>query len=185
MQAIFNNKSYCHLSPTSLTRSYAAPEILSGIRNLADTLASSFHSQRSGGAANRRRESLAECVSSYGMVCDAFSVGTTIRHMISGVPPDKDVEEFIAHKNRPLKRLLRSFKKDEKKRAKVYRLGSSDIPTNAEDLIQVLTHYNPRSRATVRSVTNHSFLMQSGEGEVTEYTPRKKEAVVYLKCGGE
>jgi len=120
------------------------------------------------------------------MVCDAFSVGTTIRHMVTGVPPDKDVEEFIAHKNRPLKKLLRSFKKDEKKRAKVYRF-SSDIPSNAEDLIQVLTHYNPRSRATVRSVTNHSFLMQSGEGEVkqAEYTPRKKEAVVYLKCGGE
>ena len=120
------------------------------------------------------------------MVCDAFSVGTTIRHMISGVPPDKDVEEFIAHKKRPLKRLLKCLKKDEKKRAKVYRFGS-DIPNNAEDLIQVLTHYNPRSRATVRSVTNHSFLMQSGEGEVksAEYTPRKKEAVVYLKCGGE
>jgi len=120
------------------------------------------------------------------MVCDAFSVGTTIRHMVSGVPPDKDVEEFIAHKNRPLKKLL-TFKKDEKKRAKVYRLGS-DIPTNAKDLIQVLTHYNPRSRATVRSVTNHSFLMQSGGGEVlksAEYTPRKKEAIVYLKCGGE
>jgi len=170
------------------TRSYAAPEILSGIRNLADTLTSSFHSQRSGSAANRRKESLAECVSSYGMVCDAFSVGTTIRHMVSGVPPDKDVEEFIAHKNRPLKKLLKSFKKEgEKKRAKVYRFGS-EIPNNAEDLIQVLTHYNPRSRATVRSVTNHSFLMQSGEGEVVkpaEYTPRKKEAVVYLKCGGE
>ena len=168
------------------TRSYAAPEILSGIRNLADALTSSFHSQRSGGAANRRRESLAECVSSYGMVCDAFSVGTTIRHMITGVPPDKDVEEFIAHKNRPLKKLLKSFKKDDMKRAKIYRLGSG-IPTNAKDLIQVLTHYNPRSRATVRSVTNHSFLMQSGEGEVksAEYTPRKKEAVVYLKCGGE
>ena len=150
------------------TRSYAAPEILSGIRNLADTLTSSFHSQRSGGAANRRRESLAECVSSYGMVCDAFSVGTTIRHLITGVPP-------------------KSFKKNETKRAKVYRLDSG-IPTNAKDLIQVLTHYNPRSRATVRSVTNHSFLMQSGEGEVlksAEYTPRKKESIVYLQCGGE
>jgi len=70
------------------------PLVLCG--RAADALTSSFHSQRSGGAANRRRESLAECVSSYGMVCDAFSVGTTIRHSITGVPPDKDVEEFIA-----------------------------------------------------------------------------------------
>ena len=66
------------------SRSYAAPEILTGIRNL---LTSSTHSRKSDNDAKstaKKRESLAECVSSYGMTADAFSVGTTIRHMVTG-----------------------------------------------------------------------------------------------------
>ena len=91
------------------TRNYAAPEILSGIRNFATALSESFHRQRP------NNKTIGACVSNYGMIADAFSVGATIRHMLTGVPPAVDVEEFIASKNHPLKKLLKRVKKGIKK----------------------------------------------------------------------
>jgi hypothetical protein len=61
------------LSPLG-TRTYAAPEVLSGIRNaIKHHLDSSSHRRQ------KRRNSNSECTSDYGMVVDAYSVGSTIR----------------------------------------------------------------------------------------------------------
>ena len=81
--------------------------------------------------------------------------------MVTGVPPQENVEDFIASKNTTLKKFARSLKKrvkkDDNKRAKKYRL-SSDLSNELRDLIQALTHYSPRKRATVRSVTSHPWI---------------------------
>ncbi|KAL7533153.1 hypothetical protein ACHAWF_004361 [Thalassiosira exigua] len=149
------------------TRNYAAPEILSGIRRIADVLSSP---QDSLNESRRQRllkkKTLGACVSSYGMVADAFSVGATIRHALTGVPPSVDVEEFIQSKNRPVKKLLKSIKKSvtkgKGKRAKRYR-SSADLPPEVNDLIRVLTHYDSQVRATVRSVTRHPWIKMQKE----------------------
>lgn len=125
------------------------------------------------------------------MIADAFSVGATIRHMVTGVPPSENVEEYIANKNRPLKLLIRSLKKRIKKdapkqRVKKYRM-SSDLPDDVKDLIQSLTHANAKRRATVRSATSHPWIKKasvsksrSGGHELEHGGP-----IVYLECGGD
>ncbi|KAL7543780.1 hypothetical protein ACHAWF_007457, partial [Thalassiosira exigua] len=146
------------------TRNYAAPEILSGIRNVADVLNSSRHSSTDSRRRRVKKKTLGACVSSYGMVADAFSVGATVRHAVTGVPPSEDVEAFIASKNRRWKKLLRGIKKSARKgdgkRAKRYR-SSSALPCEVNDLIRVLTHYDARKRATVRSATRHPWTQAS------------------------
>ncbi|KAL7461533.1 hypothetical protein ACHAXS_001952 [Conticribra weissflogii] len=201
------------------TRNYAAPEILSGIHKLADTLNTSIHKRilRSSSGeslgttkrASSTMRTLGECVSDYGMVADAFSVGATIRHMVTGVPPSIDVEEFIAAKNHPLKKLARSFKKrvsasKAAKRGKVYRL-EWELPEDVTHLIQILTHYDSRRRATVRFARKHAWINndQGGtsvaekdahvtkneivhnEGKVTLSLIEHGGPIVYLQCGME
>jgi serine/threonine protein kinase len=166
------------------TRSYAAPEILSGIRALADSMNSSLRRAKGYSTQQVPNKTLGACVSSYGMVADAFSVGATIRHMVTGVPPSIDVEDFIAERNHPLMKLARSLRKrllrNNRKRAKKYRT-SSDILVDVRDLIHSLTYYDWRRRATVRSVTQHSWIKTSAS---TSPEVKHGGPIAYLKCGG-
>jgi len=168
------------------TRNYAAPEITSGIRNLAASLNDSY---------KRPKKTLGTCVSNYGMDADAFSVGATIRHMVTGVSPGIDVEDFIKNKNQPMKKLARALKSRVKKgsnpkRIKKYRLGE-DLPGEVGDLVEILTHYNSRKRATVRSATDHPWIKMSvssssdnegSGGPVGDQSIKSHGPVVYLQC---
>mmetsp|Transcript_11379 Transcript_11379/g.24272 ORF Transcript_11379/g.24272 Transcript_11379/m.24272 type:complete len:450 (-) Transcript_11379:269-1618(-) len=173
------------------TRNYAAPEITSGIRNLVKSLNGSNHKTSA--------KTLGACVSNYGMDADAFSVGATIRHMVTGVAPGIDVEDFIASKNQPIKKLARALKSRVKKgsnpkRIKKYRLGE-DLPGEVCDLVEILTFYNSRKRATVRSVTDHSWIKLSAsassngngklEGKAAANPIKSLGPVVYLQCAEE
>eukprot|EP00571_Detonula_confervacea_P009793 CAMPEP_0172299316 /NCGR_PEP_ID=MMETSP1058-20130122/1672_1 /TAXON_ID=83371 /ORGANISM="Detonula confervacea, Strain CCMP 353" /LENGTH=446 /DNA_ID=CAMNT_0013008743 /DNA_START=197 /DNA_END=1537 /DNA_ORIENTATION=- len=166
------------------TRNYAAPEILSGVRNFADVSIRSINDS----VHKRKKKTLGACVSDYGMDADAFSVGTTIRHMVTGVSPSINVEDFIASKNHPLKKLARSLKKrvkkDHHKRVKKYRL-SDDLPEDINDLIQILTHYSPSRRATVRSVTSHPWIQVSATISPSQNKGKEVEhggPILYLQC---
>ena len=83
-----------------------------------------------------------------------------------------------------MKKLVRSLKKkvvQSNKRAKRYRMAG-DLPEEVNDLIQSLTHYNSRVRATVRSAKRHPWIKQEEE------TSTKKEAehhvpIVFMQCG--
>ena len=121
--SLSNSSSYRQVRDLSAlgTRNYAAPEILNGIRKVAVSLSSSLHKgcsvSDSGNSQNNyksqtssNKRTISGFVSDYGMVADAFSVGATIRHMVTGVPPNLNVEEFIALKNHPLKKMFRSLR---------------------------------------------------------------------------
>ena len=172
------------------TKNYAAPEILTGIRSFADFMNASFHSlggsQRGELKRRTQRKALAECVSDYGMVADAFSVGATIRYMVTGVHPSVNVDDFIYSRNHPVKKLLKKLKKSIKKsnkRAKVYRT-SEDIPIEVNDLIQELTHYDSRRRATVRSVTHHPWIDLPGNASSSHGKEMEHGGpIVFLKSG--
>lgn len=166
------------------SRHYAAPEVTTGIKRITDALNLSGSSHRK----NPKRKSLADCVSTYGMVADAFSVGAVIRYSVTGVPPSMDVEEFIASKNHPLKKLLKRAKKtvskSNDKRAKKYRL-SDDLPKELNDLICILTRWDSRRRATVRSVTSHPWIKASATSSTTKDKREKTEQggpIVFLDC---
>jgi serine/threonine protein kinase len=129
--------------------------------------------QEKQGQCPKKKKALSACVSNYGMVADAFSVGATIRHMVTGVPPSENCEEYIAMKNHPLLKLGRIVTKfciskglcqssssaaiQQGPSKKKYRT-SYDLPVDIKDLIHSLTYHDTRRRATVRSVTGHVWI---------------------------
>lgn len=172
------------------TRNYAAPEILTGVRKFAADLNDSLHGSKRKAA---KSQPLSECVSNYSMVADSFSVGATIRHALTGVPPGNDVDEYIASKNRPsklfVKRIRKMLKKDgddDNKLEKRYR-RSSDLPTEAKSLTQILTHYDIYQRATVRFANTHPWLKSSApEGSAEKPTASEHGGpIVFLECALE
>ena len=151
----------------------------------------------------KKKKALSACVSNYGMVADAFSVGATIRHMVTGVPPSINVEEYIAMRNHPLLKLGRYVKKictrkglrrsssniQQGPSKKKYRT-SLDLPADVKDLIHSLTYHDSRRRATVRSVTRHFWILTATTMDTSQTTPilfpeiEHGRPIVYLECGG-
>lgn len=168
------------------TRNYAAPEILNGLRKAVDSTNASL----------RRRElrgtRTSECIADYGMVADSFSVGTTIGHMITGIPPNVDEDEFLSSKNHPLKKIARKMKvrlssdKKKGKRAKRYRL-KSDLPLEINEVIQLLTHYDEMRRCTVRNARNLPWIMggDAVDGKDENSFMNTGGPVMYLQCSSD
>lgn len=162
------------------TRSYAAPEMLNGIRRIQQSISSSFHRRQT------RRKSASECISDYGMVADAYSVGTTISHLVTGIPPNVNSDEFLASKNHPLKKFARKMKgrfSDKKKstRAKKYRL-KSDLPLDVSEVIRLLTHFDARRRCTVRYARSLPWI----KGEDEEDSDERESSAMHplMNTGG-
>lgn len=126
---------------------------------------------------NPQKMTLADYVSDYGMVADAFSLGATIRYMLTGVPPNISVDEFIAMESSPVVVVMRMIGKairgirkkvgtkdgeakknnNYKKKRKNYRTNG-EIPREAADLVRGLTHWDPRKRTTVREAKSYPWV---------------------------
>lgn len=162
------------------TRSYAAPEILTSIRNIGSSISSSIRLRT-------KQKSHKECISDYGMVADAYSVGTTISHLVTGIPPNIDADEFLASKNHPLKKLSRNIKKrfldkgTTTKRAK-YKLRS-ELPLDVNEVIRLLTHYDEKRRSTVRQARRLPWIKGDEENDV-EVVESTDTTQTYLDTGG-
>ena len=175
-------------------RSYAAPEITRGVRQFTSSLSISIHGSihrgRNSGKQSSRRDAdsdrpLAECVSDYGMVADAFSLGATCRYMLTGVPPHIAVDEFIAMQKTPIAKVSKLASKALKKmtgkkevRGKNYR-SVEELPPDAGQLIHSLTHWDPSKRTTVRGAKLFAWIRAKDyDGEEQP----SKNAVKFLKC---
>ena len=75
-------------------------------------------------------------------------------------------------------------------KTKKYRLGE-DLPKEVGDLVEILTHYNSRKRATVRSTTDHPWIKLTASsssnnkgsgGPVRDQSIKSHGPVVYLQC---
>lgn len=163
------------------TRSYAAPEILTGIRKVTQSISDSLHGRQTKQPNKQTREN----ESDYGMVADAYSVGTTISHLVTGIPPNMDGDEFIASKNSLIKKFARKMKKriSDKgtKRAKKYRLRS-DLPLDVNEVIRLLTHFDERRRCTVRFA--RSLLWINGDEEVVDSAESADMVHSFMNAGG-
>lgn len=160
------------------TRNYAAPEILSGLRKVVDSISASLHRRKT------KRNSSSECIADYGMVAEAYSVGMTISHMVTGIPPNADEDEFIASKNHPLKKLVRKingrFRDKKMTREKRYRL-ISDLPIEVIEVIRSLTCFDERRRCTVRHARSLPWI----EGnDVLGAGKRSTEVHSFMETGG-
>lgn len=91
--------------------------------------------------------------------CQNYQVGATIRFMVTGVPPEFDVDDYIQSKSHPLKKAIRMIKRGSTKSAKQYKCRE-DIPGDVMDLIEGLTHYDSSKRMTIRSATGHPWVSE-------------------------
>lgn len=103
--------------------------------------------------------------------------------MVTGVPPQYNVDEYIASKNNPLKTIINAVKRRRSKNPKLvkhYR-SSDELPNDAKDLIRQLTHYDSRKRATVRYAASHPWVWDDSASSVDCQT---QSDVLLLSHGG-
>ena len=130
-------------------RNYAAPEIINGVVAAKDDSVGNSTSSRTK-KKKQGHTTLAKYVSDYGMVADAFSVGSTIRYVLTGVPPDQNVQQVLAAQHNPMAQLLQCLcGGGEKGEKKTYR-GAQELPKETVRLIKGMTHPMANRRTTVR-----------------------------------
>ena len=172
-------------------RFFVAPEVLRGLRELGkvtmDRLGTSVHGPKS--HLEKVSKGPKKCVSDYGLTADAFSVGkmihawkrrpvvlisyldmssgTTIKYVVTGVPPESDIEEYLSSRNHPLRKAGRKvrerlFKKQNKGLTKQFR-GLEELPANVFYLAMAMTHHDSRQRLSVRAASQHPWLAEPEE----------------------
>ena len=134
-------------------RNYAAPELLKTVHKKNDKTSTRKNPE---GKSNihkaKKKEALTEYVSNYGLVADSFSVGVTIRYMLTGVPPTMTIDEYVSSQNNVLAQIcscLFSRKKANipKKRVKY----NKELPKELSTLVLGLTHWDSSKRTTVKA----------------------------------
>jgi serine/threonine protein kinase len=171
------------------TKAYAAPEIKNKLRNktTADIA--------------KTNAALTECVADYGMIVDAYSVGWTLRVILSGVPPNSTISQYMKKYN---------GKEVSEEMIEVgcccfggggaaslsdvrppFRVRDTDeMPKGATLFISALTKPNPEERMSIREAQNHPWIKGDETEEEYEvpqgdYPSHHGDPVVPLKCAGE
>lgn len=152
---------------------YAAPEVQNGVKDT--TVDISIH--------KKPKNTLSNFVSDYGMVADAFSVGATIRYILTGVAPCDNIDEVIWAQKNPAavaarwigKKMSRS--KEMKKRGKTYRKIKA-CPREAVTLVLGMTHRDPNQRTSVRAARLYPWIDDALESTVGPVL----DEIQFLKC---
>jgi len=173
------------------TKAYAAPEIKHDLRN------KTIEDQTKTNAA------LTECVADYGMIVDAYSVGWTLRVILTGVPPNSTISRYMrkyhgqkasAEFDDTVATCCCLFGKPEPEEVKEpkpdFRVRDTDeIPREATMFISELTRKDPEKRMSIRQAQLHPWIKgdeQKGEYfyEVAQgdYPSHHGDPVVPLQC---
>ena len=107
-------------------------------------------------------------VADYGLLVDAYSLGCTIRYMMTGCPPHQSVADAIASQNSMVEVLCgmcagaygRSRRRNTTpppKRAPRYRYVK-DLPKDVQRLIESMTVHDPTQRASVRAARRYPWI---------------------------
>lgn len=163
------------------TKAFAAPEIKNNFRKKGEE------------SSKKIEGALTECVADYGMVVDAYSVGATLRNILTGVPPQYVITEYIAANDNALAyhlSTLFSCKSSGKKKRRLKFREVNQVPSSATRLVSDLTKANPDERMTVREAQLHPWIC-GGKGEEPYELPqgdipsKHGDPVVPLKCAGD
>jgi len=162
------------------TKAYAAPEIKHELRN------------KTRDDVERSLEALTECVADYGMIVDAYSVGWTLRVILTGIPPNVTISKYMK-KVASLHEQVNTtgclcFKRKAPPPPELKVRDISQLPKDATLLISMLTRTKPENRVTVREAQKHPyirggagsdpvFVMPSGD-----YPSQCGDPVVPLNC---
>ena len=135
-------------------RDYAAPEIVNKVRQL------SAQDKKKEQQTSGTTKTISSFVADYGLLVDSYSMGHTIRYMMTGVQPGFSVEEAIKKQQRSVKakKVLSKFglgkKKDPQNKKKIPRKpryrSLGDLPGQVFLLISKLTQISPHLRISIR-----------------------------------
>lgn len=179
------------------TKAYAAPEIKHDLRN------------KTTADKEKTNAALTECVADYGMIVDAYSVGWTLRVILTGVPPNSTISKYMRKYDGQTasedfteevtcccfgssgKELDEEEKKENEKPS--FRVRDTDeIPKAATLFISMLTKKDPEERMSIRQAQLHPWI--KGDEELGEklydvpqgdYPSHHGDPVVPLKCADE
>lgn len=179
------------------TKAYAAPEIKHKLRNKT----TADH--------EKTNAALTECVADYGMIVDAYSVGWTLRVVLTGVPPNSTISKYMRKYDgqEPSEEefdeiacccpsLFGSPSLEESTRRSMkpnFRVRDTDeMPREATLFISALTKKDPEERMSIRQAQLHPWIQGDemiGEAlyEVPQgdYPSHHGDPVVPLKCAGD
>jgi hypothetical protein len=138
---------------------------------------------------NIPREALTDCVADYGMNVDAFSVGWTLRVILTGVPPNHSISSYLKVVEEDVQVEPSCFcfcSREQEKEARKLR-DISELPTEAIHLISALTKQNAGDRMTVREAQSHPYISgrpgeKPYEMPVGDIPAKHGDPVVPLKC---
>jgi serine/threonine protein kinase len=170
------------------TKAYAAPEIKNKLRNKT-------HADIA-----KTNAALTECVADYGMIVDAYSVGWTLRVILSGVPPNSTISQYMRKYNG--KEVAEEVEEvgcccfgggsvTQKDARPPFRVRDTDeMPKGATLFISALTKPNPEDRMSIREAQNHPWIKgdeRENQYEVPQgdYPSHHGDPVVPLICAGE
>jgi len=162
-----NHKLMRRLSAVG-NRRYAAPEIINGVYE-DDT---SIRTRK-----KKKSNTVSEYVSDYSMVVDAFSLGVTMRQVLSGVPPEQSIEDAITMRN--IAKISSLFCCCNTTAKKIIR---SEFPKDALTLIRGLTHGNPKKRTTVSNARLHPYINDVLLLADDDKREQKSTTIQYLAC---
>lgn len=122
-------------------------------------------------------DTISNTVSEYGLLVDAYSLGCTLRYMLTGCLPHINPRTAIAEQqglfHNLFSKCLPSSKKKNKKRQKRYRLVE-DLPIEAQQLMSAMTEKAERNRTSVRNARRNPW--------IAKVLPElKQKKVQYLK----
>jgi serine/threonine protein kinase len=159
------------------TKAYAAPEIEKGFRKKEGD--------------NDAYDALSLCVADYGMVADSFSVGCVMREILTGVPPNMNVDEYIAMHTPTVVcgcvPIISGSDKNNVGEDHKFR-RSAEMPAEANEVISKLLVSDPDKRLTVRELQNSEWissdvdpfnLIDLPEGDVKS---GHHDPIVFLNC---
>lgn len=160
------------------TKAYAAPEILHDLRNKTEE------------DIEMSREALTECVADYGMTADSYSVGWTIRVVLTGVPPNESVSDYVSKleaEQYARESGCLSFCCGSKPIEKNNLRDTDEIPAEALHLVNSLTKRNMEERMTVREAQSHPYIKGSPNEQpyklpVGDIPAKHGDPVVPLRC---
>ena len=170
------------------TKAYAAPEIKHKLRNKTTE------------DLEKKNAALTECVADYGMIVDAYSVGWTLRVIMTGVPPNSTISQYLKKiQEKEMEEEMVEMgcccfggggnaRKDPKPAFRVR--DTDEIPKAATLFITALTKPNPEERMSVREAQNHPWVRGSDKEALYEVPQgdipsHHGDPVVPLSCAGE
>jgi serine/threonine protein kinase len=172
------------------TKAYAAPEIKHKLRNKTTE------------DLEKKNAALTECVADYGMIVDAYSVGWTLRVILTGVPPNATISQYLRkHDGEAVQEEVKEVGcccfgggggvgTPAEPRHKFRVRDTDEIPKAATLFISALTKQNPEERMTVREAQNHPWIKGSDKEPQYEfpqgdYPSHHGDPVVPLMCAND